>query len=210
MTTITWTLTSPPPVVPAATLVDPYHGATYYGASNYGGLLGHATTLRGRLLQFIRLGPNAAGLVAAFADRVQEYVNTSELIRDAFDLDTADGDRLDKIGSIVQRPRNGLADADYLIAIEIQIQLILSSTASADTILEIVRLFTGVEAPEYSEHYPMGFTVGADVASLDEGVRLLDLICQARAGAYHYRLVSSVVCSGTDSNLPPVSLDRTG
>ncbi len=64
-------------------------------------------------------------------------------VRNAFDLDTAVGDQLDKIGRLVNLPRNSLDDTDYRRFINIQIQLILQSTGSGPNIIAIIRTYLG-------------------------------------------------------------------
>lgn len=149
--------------------------------------------LNDRLLRF-KAGERYRALVGIIIERALAFIETVREIREAFDLTTATGDRLDRIGSLVYLDRLGLDDSQYRTAIQIRIQLILSSTGTTATILEIVRLFTGLEATEYGEAYPKTFWVGADT-TLADGLRLKDLVLQARAGGYN----ASVIIVNDDS-----------
>lgn len=63
--------------------------------------------------------------------------------RDAFVLDAAVGDQLDKIGSLVDLARNSLDDDEYRKFLRIQVLLISDSTGSGENILEILRTYLG-------------------------------------------------------------------
>lgn len=144
-----------------------------------------------RLLQFTR-GGYAQSRVSQKWERTDALVEACETIMAAFNPATATGDRLDKLGSILQRPRNGADDARYQILLQIQIQMILSSQASTPAIQRIVALYTGQPPVAYSEHYPMGYRIetlaGLTSAEIDE---LLGLLREAKAGAYGVALATA-------------------
>jgi hypothetical protein len=144
-----------------------------------------------RLLMFVRRDPVFRDLVAVFADRAEANMWAVEAIRSAFDLETAVGDQLDKIGGILQRPRlPGYSDDRYRTILRIQVLLILASQGTTATVLEVVERFTGAPALHYAEHYPMGFPVGAAVAPADTTL-LVQLLNEARSAAYNGTLVVS-------------------
>jgi hypothetical protein len=71
-------------------------------------------------------------------------------VRDAFELQTAVGDQLDKLGSIVGLPRQGFADDRYRDFLNIQVALLLSYerdgadwTGTVNNVLTICRTFVG-------------------------------------------------------------------
>lgn len=166
----------------------PYYSSIPYGSGGYGGVTGLAAMLRDRTLRFVRMGTNMRGIVGVTGDIGAAYRKSAQDVIDAFDLDTAEGEQLDRIGELLQRDRFGSSDEDYRTLLDIQIRLILSSTASTPILLEIVELFLGVPASEYSESYPRGFSIGATVSSLEEADQLLELICTARAAGFRYQL----------------------
>lgn len=91
-------------------------------------------------------------------------------VRNAFDLDTAVGDQLDKIGRLVNLPRNSLDDTDYRRFINIQIQLILQSTGSGPNIIAIIRTYLGPTANPvvFISAPPYQFSISAlDMAEAD-------------------------------------------
>lgn len=103
-----------------------------------------------RIIAFVR-GPVFSGIVRTFADRKVEDISAMDAVMDAFDLDTSVGVQLDRLGEILQRPRQGEDDDRYRLILRMQIQLILSSTATTDVLLEVVSEYTGSEAPTYRE-----------------------------------------------------------
>lgn len=163
--------------------------------SPYGSAYGDATfdeRMAERLLQFVRLGPNASGLVRAKSVRTELLLLAAASIRAAFDVTTATGDRLDRLGSILQLARNGADDDRYRVLLQIQIQLVLASQTSTPTIQRIVELYTGAPPLAYSEHYPMGYRIetaaGLTAAQVDELTGLLGL---ATAAAYEVALATA-------------------
>lgn len=132
-----------------------------------------------RLLMFVRHDPTFVSLVNTFSTRTELMRDAARTVIAAFDLDTAVGVQLDTIGAIVQRPRYGLADARYRALIKAHIDLILSSTAGAETLLAVVLAITGVTAPTYTEHYPAQFRIGAIVDPADVSL-LRSLLRQAK------------------------------
>lgn len=86
---------------------------------------------------------------------LQAFENVSLEVLAVFDVDTAEGDQLDKIGSIVNLPRSGFTDDRYRTFIKIQIDIYTSIwterdgvsginwTGTHNGILRIVRAFIG-------------------------------------------------------------------
>lgn len=144
-----------------------------------------------RLLNFVRAPRNVA-ITNIVGIRTEELLSAGEMIRDAFDLDSATGDRLDKLGGILQFVRpSGMIDDRYRLLLQIQVELILSSNGTPETIMRIIELYTGSPPTSYSEHYPMGFVVGfANDGTLDVPT-LLQLLNKARAAAYTGTAVSN-------------------
>ncbi len=144
-----------------------------------------------RLLNFVRAPTNVA-ITNIGGIRTEEQLSVGEMIRNAFDLETGTGDRLDKLGGILQLRRpSGMDDDRYRLLLQIQVELILSSSGTPETIMRIVELYTGSPPTSYSEHYPMGFVVGfANDGTLDV-TTLLQLLSKARAAAYTGTAVSN-------------------
>ncbi len=184
MTSLANVLSGPPTEAPYAHL----YGTRLLGTGLYGGLPFVSAVLRDRLLRFVRMGPNMRGVVGVGADRAGTFIHRCQEIIDGFDLDTATGDRLDKLGGILQRPRNGASDTKYRALLDIQVRLLLSSNGSAPLLLEVIELFSGVAATEYRENYPRSISIGARLNTLVERDELLDLIRQARSAGTAYSL----------------------
>lgn len=191
MATISWVLVSPEPAPSSPAFGEsyaPFWGTHLYGAGLYGGMPFFAAVMRDRTLRFLRMDPTMRGIVGVIGDRGADYQLACEAVQNAFDLDTAVGAQLDTLGLLLQRPRNGASDAKYRTLLDIQVRLLLSSGATTAPILEIIELFSGVEATEYGEHYPKGFSVGARLDTLALGDELLELLRQARGAGFTYSL----------------------
>lgn len=143
-----------------------------------------------RLLQFIRLGPNFRAHVSVFAARTLAMLNVLHDIGQSFDLATGVGEQLDRLGEILQLPRYGASDARYRVLLRIQALLVLSSAATASTMIKIVREFTGADPTEVNEYHPMTFELGAIVDPADAAL-LASLVRKAKAACYTGHVVTS-------------------
>lgn len=147
-----------------------------YGSEYYGQPGPLPDAMLSRLLMFVRAGPRFVGIVNALATRTERMIAACIAIREAFDLDTAEGVQLDRIGGIVQLPRFGYSDARYRALLRVQIDILLSSTSGAETLLRVFEAITGSPAAEYLEHYPAQFMIGgyvdpADVSTVRDFLR---------------------------------------
>ena len=136
-----------------------------------------------RLLAFVR-SPRFAALVDTLGDRTIDLVDVASQITAAFDLRTAEGVHLDRLGAILQLSRYGYGDDRYRVLLQIQAQLILSSTTTTPVILRIVDLFTTHAPTLYRDEYPMGYRVGALLDDLADAPLLVQIIERATAAAY--------------------------
>jgi hypothetical protein len=141
-----------------------------------------------RLLMFTR-SPRLSGFVDVFGERTNDLIDASILTRAAFDLDTAEGVQLDRLGAILQLPRYGYTDARYRVLLQIQAQLVLSSTTTTPVILRIVELFTGHAPLAYADAYPMGYRVNVELDDPTDTPLLLQILGNATAAAYGFEVV---------------------
>lgn len=155
---------------------DAYWGAAQIAASD-------------RILMFCR-GPRFIALVQLFSQRTENLLDAVADVCSAFDVETATGVHLDRLGEILQLPRNGAEDDRYRILLQIQIELVLSSTTTTPTIMRIVELFTGHPPSAYAEHYPMAYTIGATLDDPADAAVLLEILGRATAAAYGYSLLA--------------------
>ena len=141
-----------------------------------------------RLLMFVR-SPRLSGFVGVFGERTSDLIDTSILVCAAFDLDTATGVHLDRIGAILQLPRYGYGDDRYRVLLQIQAQFVLSSTTTTPVILRIVELFTGHAPISYADAYPMGYRVGVQLDDPTDAALLMRIIGDATAAAYGAQVI---------------------
>ena len=167
---------------------------TAYSANEYGVIYYGATgqfPAAARLLHFVR-NTRFVALVEALALRTDTQRFMALDVTGAFDVDNGVGAQLDRIGGILQLDRiAGATDSRYRTLLRIQIELILSSGGTTNTIQRIVELYTGTAPTSYTEQYPMGYTIGAVVGTSAEAVELLTLLGRATAAAYGYALVAT-------------------
>lgn len=144
----------------------------------WGGVVDIAPT---KMLNFIREGPNFAGLASILDARFFAVEGVAAQILNAFDLDTALFDRLDVIGAWLGRPREGLSDVRYRRALRVQRTSILSSTGTAPALLQIFLDWTGTDALEYQTAPPATVQIGGIVAVQDENL-LVQFLQTAKPG----------------------------
>lgn len=141
-----------------------------------------------RLLMFTR-SPRLSGFVDALGERTNDLIDVALLTCAAFDLDTAEGVQLDRLGALLQLPRYGYTDARYRLLLQIQAQLVLSSTTTTPVILRIVERFTGHAPVSYADVYPMGYRVGVELDAVADTPLLLQILGSATAAAYGFEVV---------------------
>lgn len=157
-----------------------YGSGSPWGSGSFWGSGGDfRATMLSRLLMFVQHGPKFTAIVNALATRTENLIAASNTIAAAFDLNTAVGVQLDRLGEILQRPRFGMTDDRYRDLLHVQIDLILSSTASAETLLSVFDRITGAPATTYLEFYPAQFVIGGAVDP-DDVTLLVDLLRKAK------------------------------
>jgi hypothetical protein len=163
------------------------YGVGYYGGSFYGGIAVD-WNMRNRLLRFVRSGPNLGALASIIGIRGEAFANLCQSLAQAFRLD-ASGTILDTIGGILQRPRPaGTSDATYQILLQAQVDLILASQGTTETLLGLIERVSGNVAPEYSEFQPAEIRVAAEIDH-DLVELLLSLLNLSKTGGVLLTLV---------------------
>lgn len=94
-------------------------------------------------------------------------------------VSTAEGDVLDEIGALVGRPRQGLSDALYRLAIRAE----AASTVSSGTINEIIELMQSLVGPDVRvrEFWPATILISAPDIATDVFLVLLEVIADMPA-----------------------------
>lgn len=140
---------------------------------------------------FIRLDPIFRALAGQLGDVAEAYQAAIDDVIESFDLDQAVGVQLDKIGEIVQYERQGESDDRYRRLVRMQIQTILSSAGTTAVLLEIVRIWTDLDAPSYAE--PESGRAELQIAAilelgLDDSGPLLTFLRRAKPGGVRLTL----------------------
>lgn len=115
--------------------------------------------VNGRILGQMVENGNFRQLAITLNESFFDFCGIMDEIYDAFEIETAVGDQLDKIGGFVGLPRSGFNDADYRRNINIQISIIRSKIQRIDgllgnwngtvtNILSIARSYIGEAIPQ--------------------------------------------------------------
>lgn len=141
-----------------------------------------------RLLMFVR-SPRLSGFVDVFGRRTSDLIDVAVQAAAAFDLNTAAGVHLDRIGAILQLPRYGYSDARYRVLLQIQAQFVLSSTTTTPVILRIIELFSTNAPLSYADAHPMGYRVGVALDDPTDAALLVRILDDATAAAYGAQII---------------------
>jgi len=143
-----------------------------------------ASGLANLIWQF-RCSTDLRKLLSIYLRQLQLVENAFFNMKEGMDKDSATGDRLDIIGSIVGEPRAGQTDAQYLNAINARIEINSSQATIEDVISVAIATSGGTVTFQISESYPAGFVmeINEDIdPSLVDVDRLASFISQARGG----------------------------
>lgn len=152
----------------------------------------HVTTAMGKLIsQYKDYKPVMHGIAKANLQPLQTLEDvTWDVMRLRFlhplpgRTDSAAGNQLDVLGSLLGCPRNGLADVDYVAALDVQI-LVNVSQGRPDDILGILNAaLGGPSAYAFSEQWYNTFFVQASNITKVQAATLLRALNLARAMGY--------------------------
>lgn len=143
-----------------------------------------------RLLAFVR-SPRLSSIAESISERAELFVDACRQVIESFDVENGAGEQLDRLGALLQRPRYGASDEHYRRLLQIQIEIILSSTTSTAAVQRIVELYTELAPTAYAEHDPMSYEIGATVNLGADSRELYQLLRQATAAAYGVTLLAS-------------------
>lgn len=105
---------------------------------------------------------NVQNFIATFVSGVQNVENLLASIFLNTELGTSVGIQLDQLGALFGELRAGRNDEDYRAAIRNRISII-TSNATPDTLLGIMKLITQSEKVNIHEHYPASLSISAQL-----------------------------------------------
>lgn len=140
-------------------------------------------------------------LICDYVTLTGQYIDVAKAVQAGFDVDTAVGDQLDKVGSVVGLPRQGYDDTRYRVFIQIQTEILLAQarddanwTGTSNNILTICRTFIGAAVPQpvvLHNINPYAFTLSVPGITVAEANVLVRFICIALyAGVFGHIIFS--------------------
>lgn len=158
----------------------------------------HAAQGLTRLLEQFKDQPRLTALARSYLNQIQKLENAIWEVIQIRGIDQSEGVNLDAIGRLVGRPRLGLGDVDYRVALRAQIRINRSSGSPEDMIV-----VTGLSIPAgqtftYEEAYPAVIVIEVLGQSIFNMLVLLDNLIRAKPGGVRLLLEYSTVPIGED------------
>lgn len=138
------------------------------------------------------------GLARSYLNRVQELEDAIWEVILIRGVDFSEGVNLDALGQIVGRPRLGLGDVDYRVALRAQIRINRSSGTPEDMIAVTGLSITAGESFTFAEAYPATVVIEVLGQAIFNMLVLLDNLLRTKAGGVRLILEYSTV--PTDHN----------
>lgn len=104
------------------------------------------------LIEFFK-GSNIIGILEAGDKQFNDLENSAYDFFTKIWLEDAEGEQLDVLGVIVGINRNGRSDIDYKTALQMKIEINVSS-GQPERLIQAVRLLYGKEEIKYNPNYP--------------------------------------------------------
>ncbi len=127
----------------------------------------HADRSTALLLEQFKRSPRLHDLVRALVEPLQGLENVFQDLLTLRALDTAFGAQLDGIGEIVDEPRQGRSDADYLPWLKLRIFINVSKGRPEDMI-HVLKVITEADQVRYFENHPASMEMFTDGLSIPE------------------------------------------
>ena len=135
-----------------------------------------------KLLYMNREGPNFQKLVQIIDKRWIAVIAVIMQIIAAFDIDTAQGQQLEIIGEWLGRRREGMTDERYRRALKVQRNVLLSSSGSAATLIQVWTEWVGSAPTTYRNIPPAEVEIGGVVPAEDQSLLVQFLQAALPAG----------------------------
>lgn len=148
-----------------------------------------------RLLSTLQGGTKTEALVSSYLDRCQELEDAAYELLEQRGIDSATGDRLDRIGALVGIPRGGQEDNTYRLRIRAEIA-VLNSDGLASDILDVLRLLVGATVAQVSisEYFPKTVYVYTHNLIVDEDTAVIaSLLRRAVSAGTELQFIFSTV-----------------
>lgn len=158
-------------------------------------ILNHVQQSKERLITQYKAKPNVEGLLESFVLQIQELENDLKNYNDKKSIFTAEGQHLDRWGTLLLEPRFGLNDGDY----RVQLLAKIAQNFSEGTPNDLIAMFKAITRANYivySEIYPAEITmtaVGVDLVS--ELPRVKNVLSYAKAAGVN---VTGAIVTTTD------------
>lgn len=139
----------------------------------------HAAQMVNQLIEFFRK-PRNSEMMRVIGAHIQDIEDVIQQLYLAFDVDTAVGDQLDKMGEIVGERRDDRTDDEYRPAIRTRI-LVNLSNGKYEELIDIILSYSPTATIVGREVYPAGLHFDIVVGLEESLVSLGRLLRQAKA-----------------------------
>jgi len=161
----------------------------------------HAEEAIAHLIEFFRDGPRSQALLRAVHGYIQALEDTIWSTYTAFDLNTAVGDQLDKLGLQVGELRNDLSDTDYRNMIAVRI-MVNNSQGGLEELIDIALALSPGADVFAQEQYPASVRMILDSYGTFGMRPMYSYLLQAKPAGVRLLLISGTPSVGAVDGTP--------
>ncbi len=165
----------------------------------------HAADAVARLLEQFRTGTTMPALVRAFANQAQAAEDALWGVLVLRRLSNATGAQLDVLGRVLGQPREGRADANYVLWLRARMLLNLGSGRPEDLLAIFSAVVQGSTGLQLEEQFPASIVLRIGSASTVDPAQAAAILQLAKAGG-----VKAVLESATSIDTTSFAMDPNG
>lgn len=165
----------------------------------------HAADAVARLLEQFRAGTTMPALVRAFANQAQAAEDALWDVLVLRQLASATGAQLDVLGRVLGQPREGRADADYVLWLRARMLLNLGSGRPEDLLAIFRAVVQGSTGLQLEEQFPASIVLRIGSASTVDPAQAAAILQLAKAGG-----VKAVLEAATSIDTTSFAMDPNG
>lgn len=165
----------------------------------------HAADAVARLLEQFRTGASMPALVRTFAAQAQAAEDALWDVLVLRQLASATGAQLDVLGRVLGQPREGRADADYVLWLRARMLINLGSGRPEDLLAIFAAVTQGSTGLQLEEQFPASIVLRISSASTVDPAQAAAILQLAKAGG-----VKAVLEAATSIDTTSFAMDPNG